>query len=201
MSLKKISTLTALISFTALLIGVVISTLFNLGNNLLRLHVSLSILFGVSYCIQTALELKRERSNNRITGKKREWLTVNSYTAILLTGWVILGSLFSWPPFGYFQTPENKPQSEEPVLPPAITKEAETTNVQIKESLPPKPPMFYSGRSLSRLSGKYDINIPEIIQLLEETGIEAKASWTFKEIAEHNDMAPRSVYEAVLQLQ
>ncbi|MDF7800975.1 hypothetical protein P4C99_15975 [Pontiellaceae bacterium B1224] len=201
MSLKKIATLTALIAFAALIISAVISTLFHLWNRMLILHVSLSILFSICYCIQTALELKRENSNNRISGKKREWLTVNSYTAILLTGWVILGSLLSWPPFGYFQSLEEKPPSEAQVQPSVDAGQAETAAAETKQSLPPKPPLFYSGRSMSRLSGKYEIDIPQIIQALEKIGIEANPDWTFKEIAKHNDMEAKSVYEAVLQVQ
>lgn len=201
MALKKIATLTGLIAFAALLISTAISTLFHLWNRMLILHVSLSILFSICYCIQTALELKRENSNNRISGKKREWLTVNSYTAILLTGWVILGSLLSWPPFGYFQSLEKKPQTEAQVQPSIDSEQTESAAAEKKKTLPPKPPLFYSGRSMSRLSGKYEMDVPRIIQALEELGIKAKPDWTFKEIAEQNDMETKSVYEAVLQVQ
>jgi hypothetical protein len=201
MSLKKTATLSALVSFAALLISTAISTLFHLWDSLLVLHVSLSILFGICYCTQTALELKRESSNNRISGKKREWLTVNSYTAILLTGWVILGSILSWPPFSFFQSPEEKPLTESQIQQLVDTDESETTVEEVKPDLPPKPPMFYSGRSLNRLAGKYEMDVGNIIQSLEEIGIEAKPDWTFKEIGEQNDMETEAVYEAVLQVQ
>ena len=100
MKFKNVVTLTALMSFAALIISAVLASLFDLWETLIILHVSLSILFGICYITQTSLEMKKENSNNRITGKKRDWLTVNSYTALLLTAWVILGSLFHWPPFG-----------------------------------------------------------------------------------------------------
>lgn len=201
MSLKKTVTLTSLISFAALIISAVVASLFDLWEMLTVLHVSLSILFGSCYLIQTALEIKKENSNNRITGKKRDWLTVNSYTAILLTGWVILGSIFLWPPFSYFQMPEEKPPTEAPIQSTVDAEETATATAEKKPNLPPKPPMFYSGRSMSRLSGKYEMNIPKIIRALEKIGIESNENWTFKEIAEHNDMEVKSVYEAVLQVQ
>jgi hypothetical protein len=201
MSLKKVATLTALISFTALIISAVIASLFGLWEKLTLLHVSLSTLFGICYITQTSLEIRKETSNNRITGKKRDWLTVNSYTALLLTGWVIFGSLFSWPPFSFFQTPEEQPLTEVQIQQLGAVVEVEATEVESKPVLPPKPPLFYSGRSLSRLSGKYEIDIPKMIQALEKLGIVAAPDWTFKQIAEHNDMEIKSVYEAVLQVQ
>ncbi|MDF7807672.1 hypothetical protein P4E94_09510 [Pontiellaceae bacterium B12219] len=201
MSLKKTVTLTALFSFAALIISAAIASLFHLWASLTVLHISLSILFGICYCTQTALELKKEKSNNRLSGKKIEWLTVNSYTAILLTGWVILGSLLSWPPFSFFQSPEEKPLTEAQIQQLVDTEDPEIPAEETKPALPSKPPMFYSGRSLSRLSGAYDLDVPKIIQSLKEVGIEATPEWTLKEIGKRNDMATESVYESILQVQ
>jgi hypothetical protein len=200
MSLKKVVTLTALFSFAALIISAAIASIFNLWGTLTVLHISLSILFGICYGIQTALELKKEKSNNRIAGKKKEWLTVNSYTALLLTGWVILGSILSWPPFGYFQSPEDKPLTEEQIQQLVDTEVDDVPAEKVKPDLPAKPPLFYSGRSLSRLSNSYTMDVPKIIQALKEIGIEATPDWTFKEIGKRNDMDTESVYEAVLQV-
>lgn len=201
MKFKNVVTLTALMSFAALIISAGVASLFNLWETLTVLHVSLSILFGICYIIQTSLELKKESSNNRITGKKRAWLTVNSYTAILLTGWVIFGALFHWPPFGYFQPATDSGPTEEQIQQSVVPDEPTEEIEEAKPPLPEKPPMFYSGRSMRRLLGKYEIDINTVIVDLEKIGIEASPDWTFKEIAEHNDMEIKSVYEAVLEVQ
>lgn len=201
MKFKNVVTLTALFSFAALVISAVISSLFDLWETCAVLHVSLGILFGICYLAQTALEIKKDNANSRITGKKRQWLTVNSYTAILLTGWVILGALLSWPPFGFFQSSEDHGPGEEQIQQSIVE---EVSPDQVKESklpLPEKPPLFYSGRSMRRLAGKYEMDINRIIVGLEKLGIESSPDWTFREISEHNDMDTKSVYEAVLQVQ
>lgn len=201
MKFKNVVTLTALFSFTALILSAVIASLFGLWKTLTVLHVSLSVLFGICYITQTTLEIKKENANNRITGEKRQWLTVNSYTAILLTGWIILGSLLHWPPFGYFQPAEESGPTEEQIQQSVMEEEPAEQGVGGKLPLPEKPPMFYSGRSMRRLTSKYEIDINRIIAGLERIGIEASPDWTFKEIAEHNDMDTKSVYQAVLQVQ
>lgn len=201
MKFKNVVTLTALFSFGALILSALVATLFNLWPKLTVLIASLSILFGCCYIIQTTLEIKKENSNNRITGKKRDWLTVNSYTAILLVGWVILGSLFSWPPFGYFQPSEDPGMTEEQIQQAVVEEVPEEEVIEGKPPLPEKPPMFYSGRSMRRLSGKYEMDLNKIHSGLEKIGIESSPDWTFSEIANHNDMDPKSVYEAVLQVQ
>ncbi|MDZ8119203.1 hypothetical protein [Pontiella agarivorans] len=201
MKFKNVVTLTALFSFFSLILSAAIATLFSLWETLLILHVSLSILFGLCYIIQTTLEIRKDNANNRITGKKREWLTVNSYTALLLTGWVILGALLHWPPFSFFQSSEHAGPTEEQIQQSVVENDPEIQVNEDKPALPEKPPMFYSGRSMRRLSGKYDMDINRIIVGLEKIGIEASPDWTFKEIAEHNDMNSESVYEAVLQVQ
>lgn len=201
MNFKNIITLTALFAFAVPLFSTVIATLFQLRAELTVLHVSLSILFGICYSIQTALELKKNTANQRVTGKKRQWLTVNSYTAILLVGWVILGSLLRWPPFSYFQSPENPGPTEKQIQQTVLEENPEEAIETAKPPLPEKPPIFYSGRSMRRLAGKYEIDINTIISGLENLGIEASPDWTFREIAEHNDMDSESVYEAVLQVQ
>ncbi|MDH3982065.1 MAG: hypothetical protein OES84_04100, partial [Kiritimatiellaceae bacterium] len=69
-----------------------------------------------------------------------------------------------------------------------------------KKELPPTPPFLYSGRSLKRLSGTYDIDVDKIIIKLENLGIDARADWSFNRIAEENDMKTESVYDTVLQI-
>ncbi|QBG48059.1 hypothetical protein EGM51_11865 [Verrucomicrobia bacterium S94] len=201
MNFKNVITLTALFSFAALILSAVISALFDLWTKWMALHISLSILFGVCYVIQTSLEIKKENANNRITGKKRQWLTVNSYTAILLTGWVVLGSLLNWPPFSVLQPSTDSGPTEEQIQQNEV-KDSPAEQVQAaKPPLPEKPPLFYSGRSMRRLAEKYEIDINAIITGLEKIGIEASPDWTFREIAEHNEMNSESVYEAVRQVQ
>jgi len=201
MKFKKVVTLTALFSFAALILSAVVATLFGLWETLTALHISLSILFGFCYLIQTTLEIKKENSNNRITGKKRDWLTVNSYTALLLTGWVIIGSLFSWPPFNLFQPSEDagptEAQIQQNVVDQATMEQAE----EGKPPLPEKMKWYWSNRTLRDLSKKYDMDINKIFTGLEKIGIDSSPDWKFKEIAEHNNMDTKSVYDAVLQVQ
>ncbi len=193
MNFKNVFTLTALFSFSALILSGVIALLFN--RRPWPLYISLGILFGISYAVQTAFELKSAKAQARKTGKPRAWLTANSCSAILLTGWVVLGSLLHWPPFSSLEAPDDSGPTEEQVQQRVFEETAET-----KPPLPEKPPLFYSGRSMRRLSGKYEMDLSGIIAGLEKLGIESSPDWTFREIAEHNDMDTKSVYEAVLQV-
>lgn len=199
MKFKNIITLTALFSFAALIISAAIASLFSLWKELTVLHISLSILFGISYVIQTTLEIKKESSNNRITGNKRQWLTVNSYTAILLTGWVILGSLLQWPPFNLIESQEEAGPTEEQIQQTVLEEPIEGPDE--RNPLPEKMKWYWSNRTLRDLSENYTININTIHSGLEGVGIESSPDWKLKEIAEHNDMETKSVYEAVLQVQ
>lgn len=201
MKFKNVVRLTALFSFFALILSAVLAALFNLWPTLTALHISLSILFGLCYLIQTALEMKKENSNNRITGKKRDWLTVNSYTAMLLTGWVIIGSLLHWPPFNLFQPSEDAGPNEAQIQQNVVEQEPAEQAEESKPPLPEKMKWYWSNRTLRDLSKKYDVDINKIFTELEKIGIESSPDWTFKEIATHNNMDSKSVYEAVLQVQ
>ncbi len=200
MALKKTVTLTALLSFIALITGAVIAVCFRLWERLAVFHISLSILFGICYIIQTALEIRKENANNRISGKKRKWLTVNSGTAILLTGWVILGSLLNWPPFSALQPLTNPAQTESELQKLAEAEAPEKESRKEKLELPAKPPRFYSGTPLSSLCKKYSLDTEKIVEKLYKIGIEANPDWSIYKIGQQNDMKSAAVYDAIYRV-
>ena len=205
---RRIASLTALLTFIALAFTSIFSYLAPRGpgssdwtalglskHKWMALHTDLGLIFFVACLIHILFNLKPIAAYLKDQFGKSKIFNVNFTISLLITLWVLISSLFSLPPFSSVQNYKHdrgnrdRHHAKEEML---ITEEA-------KEQLPPKPPLFYSGRSLKRLSGKYEINIQKVLSGLKAVGIEAGADWTFKQIAEHNDMELRSVYEAVLQ--
>jgi hypothetical protein len=206
MSLRKIASLTALLSFMALVFTSVFSYLAPRGpgssnweafglekHGWFTVHTNLGVLFLVACIVHTVLNIKPVIAYLRNKDGKFRIFTLNFNIALLLTAWIILSSLFDWPPINAIGNhKENRGNRGR--------HHAEEVEEQSKP-LPAKPPFFYSGRSLDRLSDNYEIDVDEIIQGLENIGIDAQADWSFRQIAAENGMATESVYEAVQQIQ
>lgn len=211
MAPRRIASLTALLSFIALVFTSVCTYLAPRGpgssdwtalgvtkHKWMALHTDLGIIFVIACLVHIFYNIKPIATYLKDKLGKSKVFNVNFSISLLITCWVIIGSLFSLPPFGAIQNfkadrgNRGRHHPEEAIAATLIQADS-------KKPLPSEPPLFYSGRSMSRLSEKYKMDIPKIIQELEQLGIEAKADWTFKKIAEHNDMDAKSIYEAVLQ--
>lgn len=215
MAPRRITSLTALLIFIALAFTSVITYLAPRGpgssdwtalgvskHKWLALHTDLGVIFLAACIVHIIYNLKPIAAYLKNKLGKNKVFNINFNIALIITLWAIFSSLFSLPPFGAIQSFKADRNNRERHHPEEVgAEEATAAEETAKEELPPKAPLFYSGHSLTRLSGKYEIDIPKIIQALEEIGIEAKEEWTFKEIANHNDMETKSVYEAVLQVQ
>ena len=213
MAPRRITSLTALLIFIALAFTSIFTYLAPRGpgssdwtalgiakHKWLALHTDLGIIFLVACIIHILYNLKPIAAYLKDQFGKSKVFNINFNISLVISLWVIIGSLFSLPPFGTIQNVKqdhgnrDRHHAEEGALKDGSTEES-------KEPLPAKPPLFYSGRSLNRLAGKYEIDIPKIHDGLKAIGIEASPGRTFKEIGEHNDMDTKSVYEAVLQVQ
>lgn len=215
MAPRRITSLTALLIFIALAFTSAITYLAPRGpgssdwtalgvskHKWFSLHTDLGIIFLMVCIIHIIYNLKPIAAYLKDKLGKNKVFNINFNLALVITLLAIFSSLFSLPPFSTiqnFKADRNNRKRHHPEE--MAVEENVAANENAKEQLPPKPPLFYSGRSLSRLSGKYEIDLPKVIKGLEEIGIEATPDWTFKEIAEHNDMETKSVYEAVLQVQ
>lgn len=216
MAPRRITSLTALLAFIALAFTSIFTFLAPRGpgssdwtalgvtkHKWFAIHTDLGLLFLVACIVHILYNIKPIIAYLKTELGKVQVFNINFNIALIITLWVIISSTFSLPPFSalhdYKAGLDNRSRHHpEEVVDEPLKEEAVADT---KEPLPPKPPLFYSGRSMKRLSGKYEIDINAILQRLEEVGIEAKEDWTFKEIAGHNDMETRAVYEAVLQVQ
>ncbi|MEI6891871.1 MAG: DUF4405 domain-containing protein [Pontiella sp.] len=210
MSLRRIIALTALLSFIMLACtstfiylaphGLDSNNWTTLGvakHKWMALQTDLGLLFIAAGLMHLLFNIKSLMSYLKNKQGEIKIFNINVNIALLITLWAIVSSLFSLPPFSAVQ--HNKPHRG--IQESFPTKEKVAAPEHTPKSLPPKPPLFYSGRSLERLSGTYEMNLPHILRGLHKIGIETREEWTFKQIAEHNDMEPKSVYEAVLHMQ
>ncbi|MDF7824201.1 DUF4405 domain-containing protein [Pontiellaceae bacterium B12227] len=213
MAPRRITSLTALLIFIALAVTSIFTYLAPRGpgssdwtalgitkHKWMALHTDLGIIFLVACVVHILYNIKPIAAYLKDQLGKVKVFNANFNIAIVITLWAIISSLFSLPPFGAIQDfkedrgNRGRHHGREPAA-------VQTDPEESKEPLPPKPPLFYSGRSLNRLAGKYDIDIPKVYAELKAIGIEAPPDWTFRQIAEQNDMETKSVYEAVLQVQ
>ena len=205
MSLRKISSLTALLSFLALLFTGVITYLAPRGpgssdwealgcgkHDWYALHTDLGILFLAAGFVHIILNIKPLVSYLKNKQKKLRVFTLNFNIALVLTVWVIAGSLLDLAPFSMtheFKEGRNTRSRHHPAV---------TASPQ--EPLPEKPPFLYGSRSLDSLCTKYNLEAEPVVQHLESLGIAARAEWSINWIAETNAMESRSVYEAIRQI-
>lgn len=205
-SLRKVSSLTALLSFIALITSSVFSYLAPRGpgssqwealgmgkHEWFSLHTDLGILFLITCIVHLILNIKPVIAYLRNKDGKFRVFTLNFNIALILTAWMVVSSLNGWPPINAVQNYKNSLRNgahhhEEPVE-------------EEKVSLPGKPPLFYSQRSLHRLCGTYELDEDKILSGLKNIGIDAQADWTLKKIAEVNNTEPEAVYDAILQVQ
>lgn len=213
MAPRRITSLTALLIFIALAFTSIFTYLAPRGpgssdwaalgiskHKWQALHTDLGIIFLITCIIHILYNLKPIAAYLKDQFGKSKVFNINFNLALAITLWAIISSLFSLPPFSAVQNVKHDRRNRGRHHAEEVVEEA-TAGVDAKESLPAKPPLFYSGRSMNRLSEKYDMDVQKIIQTLETVGIDSQADWTFKEIAAHNDMETAAVYEAVLQVQ
>jgi magnesium-transporting ATPase (P-type) len=212
MFIRRIVSLTCLLSFIALFISSIFTYLTPRGpgssnwsalwlskHEWFAMHTNLGLLFLIAILFHTYLNiqpiaayLKDKFGNPRV-------FNANFNIALVLTLWVIFSSIFNWPPFSAisktkegFGNRGRHHQTEEVVV---------AESPEEMKLLPEKPPMFYSRKSLLRICGKYDdLDVNRIVNKLEEMGIKAGPDWTFKDIAQENDMETRAVYDTVYQV-
>jgi hypothetical protein len=217
MAPRRIASLTALLTFIALAFTSIFTYLAPRGpgssdwtalsvskHKWMALHTDLGIIFVIACVVHILYNLKPIAAYLKDQFGKKKVFNVNFNVSLAITLWVIISSFFSLPPFSTIQNFKHDRGNRDRHHAEEVSMEESAEAVveeNVKESLPPKPPLFYSGRSLSRLSGKYEMDINKIIQGLGKVGIDSAPDWTFEEIAEHNDMEVKSVYEAVLQVQ
>ncbi|MEA2068042.1 MAG: hypothetical protein U9P12_02465, partial [Verrucomicrobiota bacterium] len=70
-----------------------------------------------------------------------------------------------------------------------------------QKGMPKKAGMGLGRRALSGICDEYGLDVDATIKGLKGLGIEASAKASMKTIAEKNDMAPSSVFEAIRQLE
>lgn len=212
MAPRRIASLTSLLVFIALVFTSVFTYLAPRGpgssdwtalgvskHKWMALHTDLGIIFLIVAIVHILYNIKPIAVYLRDQFGKNKVFNINFNIALIITLWAIISSLFSLPPFNWVQSYKHdrgnrgRHHIEEMAF-------METREISTKDRLPSKPPLFYSGRSLKRLSGKYEMDLPTILSGLENVGIEARDDWTFNEIAAHNGTDSAVVYEAVLQV-
>jgi hypothetical protein len=205
MSLRKVTSLTVLLSFAALAFTGAFTYLAPRGpgssqwqalglgkHEWFALHTNLGLLFLAAGIVHTILNIKPLISYLRNKQRKLRVFTLDFNLALLLTVWVVIGSLLNWAPFnairhykeGRGDRSRHQPEAVEPPGP----------------SIPEKPPLLYSGRTLASLCDKYDLEADSVVQRLNRIGIDARADWSIRQIAETNDMEPLSVFDAIRQV-
>ncbi|VGO14494.1 hypothetical protein PDESU_03056 [Pontiella desulfatans] len=202
MSPRRITSLTALLSFMALAFTSVVSYLAPRGpgssswealgmdkHRWFALHTDLGVLFLVACIVHTLYNIKPIIAYMKNTFGHFRLFTINFNIALALTLWMIMSSLFSLPPVSAIQRYKESRGNRERHHPEAVAAG--------KASLPANPPFFYSRKSLGGLCEKYHLNEGKLLEQLERLGIKAQGDWSIKRIAEENDMASESVYEAI----
>lgn len=210
MSLRKITSLTALLSFIALAISSVFTYLAPRGpgssqweawgmskHDWFGMHTNLGVLFLIACIIHIILNIRpiiaylKTKKDNQF-----RLFTLNFNVALLITLWFILSTVFQWPPVSsiqnFKQTQGNRGRHHAEAV---VEKEV------VAKVLPAKPPFFYSRKSINRICGEYaDLDAEKIIERFAELGITAQADWTFKKIAQTNNMESAAVYDALQQV-
>jgi hypothetical protein len=207
-SLRRATSLTALLAFIALVFSGVFAYLAPRGpgssswgalglgkHGWFALHTNVGILFLVASVLHTVLNIKPLIAYLKNREGKFRLFTPNFNIALLLTAWVVAGSLLDWPPFSdvanYKESLGNRGHHhQEAVEPEPVTK-----------AYPEKMPFLFSRRSLEGVCEKYNLDQARIIRGLEDNGIVAHGEWSLKRIAEENDTAPSIIFEAIRQLQ
>mgnify|MGYP001828380934 CR=1 FL=1 len=202
MSLRKIAFLTASLAFCALVLTSVMLYSAPSGSNdwsalglgkreWFAVHVDLGVLFliaGGTYALLNAKSILGYFKNDDGTFRL---FTANFNIALLLTIWMVLSSIFSWPPvnairnFKLSQPPEN----------PRIEEIAVET-----KAMPERAPFFFSRRALSAICEAYGMEPEVVVGRLRDVGIDADAEESIKKIANANDMEPEALYDVIRQL-
>ncbi len=207
MSLRKATSLTALLSFILMIItGVAIYIaphrprsdqweLMGLGKHQWQaLHTNLGILLLVACVIHIVLDIKPFAHYLRSKNKTLRIFTLDFNIAALLTVWIVLSTLFELPPIHAIQEWRPK-QAPIPAEQPQEYAEQET------RPFPDRLPFGFSSRTLEHVCNEYGLDQQVLLQALEGLGIDNKPEWSIKRIAEENDMEPRSVFDVIQQLQ
>ena len=210
MFIRRITSLTCLLSFIALLISSIFTYLTPRGpgssswsalglgkHEWFAMHTNLGLLFLIAVIIHTFLNIQPIMAYLKNKFGKLQIFNINFNIALGLTLWVIISSVFNWPPFNIISDTKegfgNRGRHHQ--IEEVAEEKAET------EELPEKPPLFYSRKSLIRICGEYDnLNANRIVNKLENMGIKAGPDWTFKDIAKENNMETRAVYDTVYQV-
>ncbi len=205
LSLRKVSSLTALLSFIGLIFSSVFTFLAPRGpgssqwealglgkHEWFSLHTDLGILFLVACIVHLILNINPIIAYMKNKDGKFRVFTLNFNIALILMVWIIASSLKGWPPVNAVQNYKNGLRNE-------AHHHTETVEEK-KASLPEKPPLFYSQRSLHRLCSTYELDEDKILKGLKNIGIDAQADWTLKQIAQENNTEPEAVYDAILQV-
>ena len=205
-SLRKVTSLIALLAFIGLAFSGAMAYLTPRGpgsshwemlglgkHEWYGLHTNLGILFLIAGIVHTILNIKPIIAYLKNRGGKVRVFTLNFNIALLLTAWVILGSILNWPPFSGVATLKESlgnrgRHHEEAVMEPEA------------KAYPEKMPLFFSRRSLAGICEDYSLDQADIIQELENNGITAEGKWSVKKIAEENDTEPSVIFEAIRQL-
>ena len=156
------------------------------------LHTDLGMLFLAAGIVHTILNIKPIISYLRNKQKKLRVFTLNFNLALLLTLWFVAGSLLNLAPFNAIRTFKESRGARSRHHSEAVEPAG--------NPIPEKPPFLYSGRTLANLCNKYEIEADPVVQGLVSMGIDARAEWSIKQIAETNDMETLSVFEAIRQI-
>lgn len=206
---RRIASLTALLSFIALFLTSIVSFLAPRGpgssqwealslskHGWFKLHTDIGILFVIACLLHIILNWKCIVTYMKNKKGKLHVFTLNFNIALIITFWVIISSIASWPPFSFIHNDSGHQSNHGRHHQEKVT---DKPNKAVK-LLPETPPFFYSGKSIERIATEYELNAERIVENLKEIGIDAKIDWTFKEIAKANDTEPTSIYEAILQV-
>jgi hypothetical protein len=205
MSLRKVTSLTVLLSFVALAFTGVFTYLAPRGpgssqwealglgkHEWFALHTNLGLLFLAAGIVHTILNIKPLISYLRNRQKKLRVFTLNFNLALLLTAWVAAGSLLNLTPFNALREFKEGRGSRSRHHPAAVEHPG--------NPIPEKPPLFYSGKTLAGLCDKYDVEKAPVVKELTGMGIDARADWSIRQIAETNNMETLTVFEAIRQI-
>jgi hypothetical protein len=208
MSLRKIASLTALLSFALLAFTSVVLYIAPHGrrsgqwewlelskHEWQAMHTNLGILLLAACIIHMVLNIRPIVSYLRTKEKTLRVFTLNFNIALLLTAWIVVSTLFEWPPVSAIQTWEPGSRScmvEEP---------RNETEEPAEKTFPDRPPFRFGSRTLAEICEKYGLDQQATLQSLRQIGINAKAEWTIKTIAQENDMQPHSLFDTLRQLQ
>lgn len=203
-SLRKVTSLTALLSFAALLLSSVVVYLAPRGQGSGRwgalgldkhewsaLHTNLGLLFVIAGIVHIVLNFKPIVCYLRNRRKQLRVLTLNFNLSLLLTVWVVAGSVLDWPPFDFIR------EFKDGLSGRSARHEAVDA---AGESMPEKPPLLYSRWTVKKLCQTYGLQPGRTVRELRRFGIEAGPEETIRAVAEANDMHPSSVYDAVRQI-